>query len=216
MGAPLVRKAGRLEDESGLHLLALSVLLVSTYGPEVLTWDFTALRAELEEKWGQIGPVTWERIQALTVLHLHDMFWQEWEVFENITAAILGEIPIFSHVQPPEAEEMAIALVTAARVDSHEYSEEVKDYIVASCLFDGLWYLDGTPMEVAQSSLTEQDLRLGIKRDVGSVAAALQANDGFYDEPETAGEVQANKVREVQLVLKRYTAAVDKQLKELR
>ena len=216
MSAPLVRKAGLLEDETGLHLLTLSVFLVTAIGPEALAWDFTALRAELEEKWGKVGPVTWQRIQALTVLHAHDMFWRDWEVFENITAAIMGEIPVFSHVQPPEAEEIAIALVTAAKVDTHEYSEEVKDYIVAACLNDGMWYFDGTPLEMCQGQLNEYDRRLGIERRYGDVARALQVQEGFYKDPETAAEVQANKVREVDLVLERYNAEVNRQMEELR
>jgi hypothetical protein len=212
----LLRKAGPLDDESGLHLLTLSVMLVDAFGPEVLTWDFNALREECTEKWGPIGPVTWERIQALVLLHAHNAFWQEWEVFENITAAILGEPPIFSLTQPPEAEECAIALVTARRVDTHEYSDEVKSYIVAACLHDGLWYLDGTPMEMCQEQLQEYDRRMGIDRRFDEVAKVLAQTEGFIDDPQTAPEVQANKVREVGLVLQRYTAQVDKQLQKLK
>lgn len=216
MSAALLRKAGPLDDESGLHLLTLSVMLLNALGPEYLNWDFQALKEECEERWGSIGPVTWERIQAGVVLHAHNAFWQEWEVFENITAAIMGEPPVFSLVQPPEAEECAIALDTARRVDSHEYSDEVKSYIVASCLHDGLWYFDGTPLEMCQEQLQEYDRREGIDRRFDEVAKVLSQTSGFIDDPQTAPEVQANKVREVQLVLRRYNAQVDKQLKRLR
>lgn len=213
---PLMRKAGLLEDETGLHLLTLSVLLLETLGPQCLTWDYAALRAELEERWGQVGNVTWQRIMALTVLHLHNIAWVEWEVFENMVAAIMGEIPLFSFVQPPEAEEIAIALETFKRVDaSHAFSEEVKDYIVASLLNDGFWYLDGTPLSIAQSSLTTYDLREDIQRDVGAVAKALQSREGFFPDPESGAEVQANRVREVELVLKRYSDEVNSQLQRL-
>tara|TARA_R110002126_G_scaffold416_20_gene2861 strand:- start:24 stop:659 length:636 start_codon:yes stop_codon:yes gene_type:complete len=210
-----MKKAGMMEDEYGLHMLSLSILLTSTLGPEFIAWDYAALRSELEDRWGNVGVQTWERVMALTVLHAHCMAWKEWEVFENMVAVIIGEMPIFSYVQPPEPEELAIAIEVFGKVDSRPFSEEVKDYIVVACLNDGLWYLDGTPMEMAQSSLTEYDLRLGIDRDVGSVARALQDQEGFYADPDTAAEVQANKVREVQLALKRYTDAADKQLRSL-
>jgi len=216
MPEALLRKAGPLDDESGLHLLTISVMLQHAFGPEFLTWDFKTLREMCEEKWGSIGPLTWQQVMALVVLHAHEGFWKEWEIFENITAAINGEYPIFSFVQPPEPEECAIAITTAAKVDSHEYSEEVKDYIVAACLDDGLWYFDGTPLEMCQEQLNEYDRRLGIERRYGDVAKALEAREGFYDPPEDAAQVQANKVREVDQVLKRYNAAVNKQLKELR
>lgn len=38
MGEPLVRKAGILEDETGLHLLPLSMLLTEALGVEFLGW----------------------------------------------------------------------------------------------------------------------------------------------------------------------------------
>ena len=212
---PLVRKAGLLDDESGLHLLTLSVLLLNKFGPEFIAWTSECLREELEDHYGNIGPVTWERIQALRVLHANESFWKEWEIFEKITAAIMGEPPIFSYVQPPEAEEIAIALETAKRIDKHEYSDEVKKYIAASCLNDGLWYLEDPPLDIAKEALREYDIRLGIERRAETVAAALQAKEGFYDSPETAPEVQANRVREVALVLKRYNAAVESQLKNI-
>jgi hypothetical protein len=216
MAQPLFRKAGLLDDEYGLHLLTLSVLLLDAFGPEMLLWESETLWEECTEKWGEIGPLTWEKIQALRVLHAHDGFWKEWEIFENICAAINGEFPIFSFVQPPDPDEAAIAIVTAARVDqSHSYSDEVKSYLVAACLDDGLWYFEGTPLEMCQEQLTEYDKRMDIQRRYADVAKALEENEGLYASPETAAEVQANKVREVQDVVSRYTASVDSQLRKL-
>jgi hypothetical protein len=215
MPGALLRKAGPLDDEKGLHLLALSALLFQDFGPELLTWDTAALKEELVEKYGSVGPVTWERIQALRVLHSHDAFWKEWDVFENITAAILGEMPVFSYSQPPEAEEIAVALATAARIDRHEYSNEVKGYIVAACLHDGFWYLDEPPLDVAREQLREYDLARGIDRDFAGVGEVLNQRDSFLEEPGNSTDVQADKVLEVRLVLRRYNAAVDKQLEQL-
>jgi hypothetical protein len=215
MAEPLLRRATPLEDEAEPHLMTLSVMLTDAFGPEFLTWDFDTLREACEEKWGSIGPLTWQKIMALVVFHAHDGFWKEWEIFENITAAVNGEYPIFSHVQPPEAEECAIALDTAKKVDDHQYSDEVKSYIVAACLNDGLWYFDGTPLEMCQDQLNELDRRTGIERRYGDVANALRDHEGFYESPQTAAEVQANRVREVELVLRRYNAEVEKQMRGL-
>lgn len=213
---PLFRKAGLLEDERGLHMEPLSILLLSVIGPAYLQWDYEALRLELEERYGKIGNVTWERIMALPIPHLLNSPWVEWEVFEKISAVVNGEIAVFTYVQPPEPEEVACTIYFLSRVANHEYDEEVLSYIVAACLDDGLWYLKGTPMEIAQSELDEMDERLGIERDYWSVKQALEQNKGFYKNPETAAQVQANKVRDVQLVLNRYKAAVAKQLEGLR
>ena len=215
MRSALLRKAGLLDDETELHLLALSVILIEEFGPEVLGWEYATIKEELNSKWGTIGPLTWERIQALIILHSNNSFWEEWEVFEKVTAAMCGEVAVFSHMQPPESEEMAISISTARRVDGHEYSDEVKTYICSSALFDGLWYFSGTPLEIAQDALDEYDNRIGIRRDYKGVRDALRDTDGFYDPPETSSQVQANKVREVEMVLAKYNKDVDTQLAQL-
>jgi len=212
----LVRVAGKLEDESELHLVTLSVLLLQELGADYLDWEPAHLWEELEERYGRVGVFTKERINALRALHTNSAFWEEWEVFEKVTAAILGEMPIFSLVQPPEAEEIAIAVITSQRFDRHEYSHDVKGYLVAACLDDGLWYFLNTPLEFLHDTLLEYDGRTNLERDFTSVDAALGAQADFYNDPETAAEVQANKVREIELVLRRYNAAVEKQLKGLR
>jgi hypothetical protein len=215
MSAPLLRRAGRLEDESGLHLITLSVLLLQALGPDYLDWETDHLWEDLTERYGEIGTMTKERINALRLLHSNSAFWEEWEVFEKVTAAILGEMPLFSLMQPPEPEEIAIAVTTALRFDRHDWDEDVKAYMVAACLDDGLWYFSGTPLGFLHDTLLEADNRLGIERDFSSVDGALAARSGFYDDPDTAAQVQANKVREVELVLRRYNDAVEKQLKEI-
>lgn len=210
--APLLRKAGPLEDEYGLHVLPLSVFLLEVIGPTYIGWESPALRAELEERVGPIGTLTWERIQALRVLHAHDGFWKEWEVFEKISAAINGQIPLFNLSQPPEAGDLAITLDVASKIDTHEFDEDVKAYVVASCLEDGLWYFEGQISDVGSSLLQEHDRRMGIDRDVAAVAAELQRSEKFRVDPQSFAEVQANRVLEVREVLKRYNEAVRAQL----
>ena len=215
MPSPLLRPAGLLDDEYGLHLVTLSVLLLKELGPDYLDWDTDHLWEELEERYGSLGTITKERINALRLLHSNSAFGDEWEVFEKVTAAIMGELPLFSLVQPPEPEEVAIAVTTARRFDKHKWDEDVKAYMVAACLDDGMWYFLGTPLAFLHETLLEADNRLGIKRNFAGVGNALEAQRGFYSSPDTAAQVQANKVREVELVLRRYNGAVDKQLKEL-
>lgn len=192
------------------------MLLLDALGPSYLNWTSEALKSECEERWGQLGVVTWERIQALRILHLHDAFWKEWEVFEKITAAILGEAPIFSLVQPPEAEEIAVALSVAKKIDAtHAYDDDVRSYIAASCLNDGLWYLESPLEEVAAAEIADFDNRRGISRDYGKVAEELKKSDKLQDDMNDPIIVQANRVRDVRYVLRQYDAAVDRQLKQL-
>lgn len=216
MTEPLVRRAEILEDEVNLHVLPLSVLLLDALGAGYLNWSSEALRAECEERWGKIGVVTWERIQALRIMHLHDAFWQEWEVFEKITAAILGEAPIFSLVQPPEAAEIAIALSVAKRIDaSRTYDDDVRGYIAAACLHDGLWYLESELAEAAEAEVAAFDQQHGIVRQFGAVAEELAKSSSFRTDTDDPILSQVNRVLDVRSVLQQYNAAVEQQLKKL-
>ena len=217
MAAPLVRKAGLLDDETGLHVIPLSVLLLDALGPGYLNWTSEALQAECEDRWGSLGVLTWERIQAARILQLHNAFWSDWEVFEKITAAIVGEAPIFSLVQPPEAEEIAIALSVANRVDNtRTYDNDVRSYIAACCLNDGFWYLESPIKEVAEAEIAEFDERRGINREYGMVAEELKKSDKLQDDMGDPVIAQANRVRGVRSILRQYEAEVDRQLKQLR
>jgi hypothetical protein len=195
-------------------MVTLSVLLLKELGPDYISWESDALHEELTERHGEIGVVTWERIQALRLLHTNSSFWSEWEIFENVVAAAIGSPPIFSLAQPPEAEDIAIALNMASSFDQREYSDEVQSYIVAACLFDGTWYMEA-PLDIATPALLEYDRRLGISRDFGSVAARLQQIDSYVQEPETAVDVQVNNVVSVRKALAEYRSQVERQLKEL-
>lgn len=215
MGQPLVRRAGALDDETGLLPIPLSVLLLDTIGPEYIWWTSEALHAELVERFGSVGVVTWERIQAVRLLHFHDAYWKEWEVFEKVTAAFNGSPPIFTFVQPPEAEEVAISLDIASKIDSHEFDQDVRSYIVASCLHDGLWYFEPPISTAVQGELEELDRRTGVVRAHGEVAAALQESEQFRPQGDDFVSNQVNRVLDVRLVLRRYNEAVERQLQQL-
>lgn len=216
MADALLRSAGVLEDEYGLHVIPLSVLLIQAIGLEYIGWDDQALQDELRDRFGVLGDITWERIQAIRVMHAHNAFWREWNVFEKCAAAIIGEYPIFSHAQPPEAEACAIVLDVAEKVDSHAYDPEVLSYIVAACLGAGVWYFE-FPLAIVQEALLEHDRRKNIDRDFGGVAARLAAlpDDAYIQDPETAVDVQVNHVLAVRKALAEYNDQAEAQAKSI-
>lgn len=199
-----------------MDLLAfpLSVFLLDELGPGYLAWTSEALYEELTDRFGTVGVATWEKIQALRILQAHDAYWKEWEVFEKVTVALMGEPPIFSFVQTPEAEELAISLSIAKRINNENaFDEDVLGYIASACLNDGLWYLED-PLNIAEPALSEYDRRLGVKREWGQVAGALQ-NPKTVAESEDPVQVQVNRVLDVRIALSRYWIESDKQLREL-
>ena len=198
----LLRAAKPLDDESGLHALVLDVLVIRKYGPESIAWDSPVLLHALTEDFGAPGPKTWERIQALRCMHMTNAFWLEWEVFEKCTAAICGRIPSFDFSQPAEAEELAAAIHTAGRVDKHAYSADVKHYVGASCLSDGLWYTEGELKELADAPIRTFLDTKGIEVDFSGVAAHLDKPS--ETSPEDPVGVQVSRVLSVRETLARY------------
>jgi hypothetical protein len=108
---------------------------------------------------------------------------------------------------------MAIALTVAASFDTHEYSEEVKGYIAAACLNDGLWYLE-PPLSIARKDLDTYYARKNIKMDIEGVADLLKKETSYIKSPRNSLEVQVNNVLSVRKALEEYNAQVAKQ-KEL-
>jgi hypothetical protein len=210
--ATLVRPAGPLDDETGLHLVTLNDLLIQLLGPDYLTWEWEALYVELVERNGgeAIGPTTWERIQAGRVMLANKSFWRDWEVFEKCTSTIVGLPAVFSLSQPPEGEDIAIAIRTAELVASGEWSDEVKGYMAAALLDEGMWYVE-KPLDVVEEAITNHDARHGIARNFGPVAELLETTNDYVKDPDNFAEVQVNHVISVRKALQEFNLQVGSQ-----
>ena len=214
MTQALSRPVRLLDDERGLHLYPLLKFLLKELGPEFIGWDSVALRLELEERWGDPGPVTWERIQAGRVMTGHDGFWIHMEIFENCGLALVGEIPVFSHFQPLEAESIAVIFKTAEMIREHPFSGEVLRYALSCCLEDTTWYLE-EPLDILLHELFEFDKERGVVRNHDSVQAKLQRVNSPIANPLSFVDVQVNNVLSVRETLAGYTSLINQQIKEL-
>lgn len=191
--AKLLKKAGALSDERDLEMITLDMLCLGLFGIEYIGWESETLKDELEKEFGEIGQMAWEKIQAVRLLHANDSAWKEWEVFEKICAAANGVLPIFSHSQPPEPEEMAIAIEIMAQVDTHDFHEDIKGYIAAACLNDGMWYLDGV-LSTAKKAMMWYMKNRGMEMDESAVQRAIAGRRTLYPATDSAAETQANRV----------------------
>lgn len=208
----LLRPAKPLDDEAGLHLLVLDVLVIRKFGPRALAWESIVLHDELSRAFGEPGPLTWQRVQAARAMHLRDSFWTEWEVFEKCALVLCGRIPDFQHVQLLEAEDLAVAISTAARIDRHDYSEDVKRYIASACLNDGLWYVEPPIEPLAGPAIQAYVAEHGLSVDPGAVLASLTTRAKVDESADDPVEVQVNRVLSVRDALARYDRALSEQL----
>lgn len=205
-------KRGLLSDEKGLHLLTLDVLCLRELGPEFIGYEPEALIEEMTRRYGPIGTVTSERLQVCQLLHANDMFWTEWEVFEKGTNTISGEPVIFSYTQPPDPEEIAVSLLTANSFDARECSDEVKRYIAACCLFNGLYYLEDR-LEMSMPFIDEYLRDKDIELDTDAVADLLLRTTSPFPDPDSKEEVQVNKVLSIRGAVKSFEKQVSSQIK---
>lgn len=217
MTPPLTRKAGILSDERDLQLYVLLKFLIRELGVEYLAWDSIALRLELEERWGQVGDLTWQRVQAGRTMAGHDGFWIHMEIFENCALALVGEIPVFSHMQPLEAESVAVTLLTARMIKEHPYSDEVLGYALACCLNDATWFFeDYAPLAILKPALADHDAEFGIVRPHAAVVDSLSRHSRMISDPQGQSEVQTNNVISVRNTLSEYQDLINRQLSELK
>ena len=203
-------------DAEGLREVPLGEFLSDLLGAEWTNYEHATLVSALSEQ--GVGPDTFmmERIQALQLMLTNSAPWEEWGVFEKCCATINGLFPVFSLVQPPEAEHIACALYVMKKLAPWEFSEEVKRYMLAACLNDGHWALEGD-LELLQPYLDEHDAEEGITRDYRAVADLLKRSDGAYvDPPSNAADVQLNNVLSVREYLSVYRDEEAKQRAFLR
>lgn len=193
----------------------LDVLVLRKFGPKALLWDSEVLHSELEQTFGPVGMVTWERIQAARLMHAKNSFWLDWEVFEKCTAVTVGRIALFDASQPPEAEEIAVAVMTAERIDrTHEYSDEVKRYMTAACLNDGLWHLEPPLRDLIGPLVQEYCEHNRIEVDQAGVVRVLEQGHKRENSDDPA-EVQAERVLAVRDTLGRYAKELADQMARL-
>lgn len=211
----LVRKANAFDDEMDLEMITLGTILLKKYGAEYITWESETLKEAIEEDFGSLGDLSWQKIQAIRLLHSNNSAWNEWEVFENICACNSNENVIFSLSQPPEPEDIAVTLEVLKTVSTdYEYHKDVIGYIASACLYDGLWCLPES-LSLAQESIKDYDKFKGITRDYPSVKKAVKGKTKMYEDPSTLGECQANRILLVNQTLKEYNSKLVSELQRV-
>lgn len=189
-------------DEQEVELVTLIGIMIKKYGHAWIGWEVETLRLELLRDHPETDEVVFQKICAGQLLLAHDMAWREWEVFEKVCAACNHQIPDFSMVQPPESEEVLITMASMAKIGTHEYSREVKKYIAACCLHDGLCYPEG-PLMIAKEFFSYHFEQTGFLMDYNKVEKLL-LNRKKFDDAKNYAEVQVNRVLDCRDVLKDF------------
>lgn len=136
------------------HPLVLDLCLLKKYGPDFLTWEPETLEIRVPQDFRttEVSDLNMAKIQACRTIHLVDTFWDRWEVFCWVTAALNGHFPDFDALQVPTVSQAAIAVNTAQQMrDDVPWSSEVKTFLAQVFRFEGIFFpippLDFVPVE---------------------------------------------------------------------
>lgn len=115
------------------HPITLDLILLREFGTEYLGWEAETLWAEILRTWGTTtSDVNKNRIQAVRTCHVQRSPYREWEVFENVAAALNGIPPRFDLLQRPSVPHAAAALDMLSQIrDDAEIGDEVYRYCAA-------------------------------------------------------------------------------------
>lgn len=134
------------------HPIVLDLALLKRYGSEWLTWEPETLvwRVPQDFRTSTISDLNLHKVQAMKTLHFNDTYWQRWEVFNWCTASLNNHYPNFDVMQVHTAAQLLISVDIANKVrEDVSLSEEVKEFIVQSSKFDGVFFLP-EPLEDIQ------------------------------------------------------------------
>lgn len=118
-------KFGKLLEEPKASATALLVMLIDTFGIELIGWEPETLRMEIEDEW-KVKPkqVNMDKINCLVNFLASNTFYKNIDVFMH-TCTVLNDSPAdFSQFDPPDVYEMCWAIVELSLLNPPEGPED--------------------------------------------------------------------------------------------
>lgn len=167
-----------LFSHSEAHPYVLDLALIKTFQLDWFYWDADTLFTEIEKTFRtSIAEVNRLKIMVAATLHVSDVFWDQWEVFEKAVLALNGIIPSTTYMQPPDVATLMTAVDIANSIRKEEFSEEVSRYVAACFLNDHISYAP-EPLDFCAKYLCDSRYRCG---ECGKEGSAMPPFDGHCD-----------------------------------
>lgn len=207
------------------HPIVLDFALLKTFGLEWLNWESETIYAEVHRLFNsQISEHARAKIQVLKTLHLSDMPWAKWQVFEKVIQGLNNNIPRWDVMQAPAIEQLYAGVDMMNTLRKVDFSEEVKLYMASAVLHEDVLYVP-PPLEFVQPHVAQPHY---LCRDCGNEDSAL-FHDGVCDtctrkfapgstlamEPDPAA-IKAGRGKNLQLVLKFDPTPAEKRWNEVK
>ena len=147
---------GRYFNYHDAHPITLMMALLEKFGPECFEWEGDTLKREISITFNSpiISEHNWQKIQAVRALTGTVGFWVEWHIFEKMVQALNNNVPRFDISQRCTIAQLMAGVDIANTIRKEEYGEEIRKYISACAIDQGIEYLP-PPLDFAQGVLSE-------------------------------------------------------------
>lgn len=158
------------------HPYVLDLAMIKHFQLEWLSWLPETLFKEIESTFQtSIAEVNKLKLLAVQTLHVTDMYWSNWELFEKIIWALNGHVPRLDSLQPPDLSILYSGVDIAHSVREETYSEEVSRYCAAVFLHENVFYA-ASPLGFCQEYITQPSY---LCKDCEKNGSALPPFDGL-------------------------------------
>ena len=211
-----LRGASDIAKKSPASILDGVLKVVKTAGAEATTtqvaqslkvasspwrsWEPETLWSEIRDDDGVfiVPRVNKDKIMAARLAVKTDLPWKRLDLFENVSLAFAGLVPRFDMMQPLEPYQVAFGVDVLYRIHPGiEYDDDVKGYIAAILVHDGLsWVppdLFGDVEPMMKSLRNDEGVADEVRKawDSGSQIATLSAIKDYLDEMD--GQLELTK-----------------------
>lgn len=160
------------------HPITIHFALIRAFGVEWIEWEPATLYREVQRIYEtQISEHARAKMMVVKTIHAVTSPWKNWAVFEKVVQGLNGNIPLWSTMQKPTLAELYSGVDILSALRSEEFSPEVRSYMVAVCLDEGV-ELALPPLDFIQSELSGPYIHC---LDCGRDRDAVDGDDGYCD-----------------------------------
>lgn len=141
------------------HPLALMLVVLDRYGPEVFEWAPEVLRVTMMRDNLQVSGASFAKLMAAEALLRSPSPWRQWNVFHYVCRALAGIPPNFVYLEQPDIGQQLVAVDVMKVCDPKQTtSSEVDKFVAATLRQEGQAFAPET-LSFAQRELEQPRLR---------------------------------------------------------
>jgi hypothetical protein len=206
------------------HPIVLDYALLREFGLNWLLWEPETIWSEVQTAFKTpVSELSRAKIHTLKTIHISELPWRKWQVFEKIIQGLNNNIPRWEYMQAPGIEQLYAGVDILDSLRHVPFEPEVRLYMAAAVLNDDIIYvpppLDFLQLEVSQpyyhcKDCGNEDSALFSDGTCDTCTQKFSPEQGLSMQPKLE-LVQAGRGKNVELRLKFDPDEVERRWKEV-